>query len=170
MKVKFGEIKGIEKVSAYLKQVPSGQVPSGTVRVGLRAIVEWFIGNGQRGLKHYQPYKYVSRKKAYGQTFSSDKQRRYVMARIREGSIDPGVPHRTGRTQRGYEIVESNNGYRMTIKNEEAGAFYTRDDKGQARLNALAGWRKALDIISTNVDGALRHATAAINKFLKGGS
>lgn len=164
MRISYGDLKDIDRITAYLKQVPHG-----TVRVGLRAIVEYIIGNGQHGLKHYGPYKYVARRKAYGQTFSSDKQRRYVMARIREGSIDPGVPHRTGRTQRGYVAVESNGGYRQSIKNEEIGAYFTRDDNGQARLNALAGWRKAAVVIASNLDGALRHAGAAISKFLKGG-
>lgn len=162
MQFKFGKIRGVEEWMAYLKTVPRG-----TVRVALRAIVEWVIGTPQRGLKHYQAYKYVPRARAYRPTFKSDKQRRYVMAAIREGRIDPGVPHRTGRTQRGYVAVESNNGYRMSVVNKEIGAYYTRDDEGQARLNALAGWRKTMDVIATNIDGAMRHARAAVNQWLK---
>lgn len=163
MEVKFGEIKGIEVITAYLKQVPHG-----TVRVALRAITEWIIGDGRRGLKHYGAYKHVTMKKAYG-GFKSDKQRRYVMAAIRDGRIDPGVPHRTGNTQRGYTAVESQNGYRQTIINSQPGAYYTRDDEGQARLNALAGWQKKSVVIANNIAGAIRHASAAVNKFLKGG-
>lgn len=162
--LKIGPLRGVEKWQAYLRQLPRG-----TVKIGLRAIAEWLIGTPQRGLMRYQPYKYVSRKQAYGQTFKSDKQRRYVMAAIREGRIDPGVPHRTGNTQRGYVMRETNGGYGMSIDNAAPGAYWTRDDQGQARLNALAGWRTAGSIIETNIAGAIRHAQAAVNAFLKQG-
>lgn len=160
MQYKFGKIRGVEEWKAYLKTVPYG-----TVKVGLAALAEWLIGTPERGLKHYQKYLYVSIKKAYG-GFKSDKQRRYVMAMIREGKIDPGVPHRTGRTQRGYVANVTNNGYGITIENKEPGAYYTRDDQGQARLNALAGWKKTAEVISTNIAGAIRHAQAAVNAWL----
>lgn len=159
--IKF-KVRGVEEVQAFLKTVPRG-----ALRVALSAMAEWFIGTPQRGLKHYQPYKYVTRAQAYGQTFKSDRQRRYIMAMISEGKIDPGVPHRTGNTQRGWYANETNNGYGMNIENEQKGAYYTRDDSGQARLNALAGWRKISDIISTNIAGAIRHANAAIGNWLR---
>jgi hypothetical protein len=163
MQVKFS-VRGIEKLQTYLRSLPRG-----VVKVGLAAIAEWIIGTPQRGLQRYQPYKYVPRARAYGQTFKSDKQRRFVMAAIREGRIDPGVPHRTGNTQRGWYAKVGNGGYRMVIGNDTPGAYFTRHDTGQARLNALAGWRKTMDIVQTNIAGALRHANAAINAFLKSG-
>lgn len=151
-----------EKIDRYLKALPRG-----TVKAGLAAIAEYIIGDGTRGLKQYGAYKYVTRRRAYGSTFKSEKQRRYVMARIREGSIDPGVPHRTGRTQRGYMAKEARGGYAVQITNKEPGAYFTRDDTGQARLNALAGWKKAGAVVKSNMAGALRHANAAVRAFLK---
>lgn len=162
MQIKF-DIRGVEHIQEFLKSLPRG-----TVRVALKAIAEWFIGTPQRGLKHYQAYKYVPYKKAYG-GFKSDKQRRFVMAAIREGRIDPGVPHRTGNTQRGWAMRVSNDGYRVSIQNPQPGAYYTRDDKGQARLNALAGWLKTSTVIANNMAGALRHARAAIKAYLQKG-
>ena len=156
------QVRNVEAIRAFLQTVKHG-----TVRISLRAVGEWIIGTPQRGLKHYQAYKYVSRERAYGQTFVSDKQRRFVMAKIASGEIDPGVPHRTGNTQRGYRLVETQGGYRQSIQNAEKGAVYTRHDALQARLNALAGWRKTMDIISTNIKGAIRHAQAAVNEFIK---
>lgn len=156
-------VRGIEQISAFIKTVPHG-----TTRVALKAIAEWFIGTPERGLRRYSPYKYITRARAYGQTFVSDKQRRYVMARIREGSIDPGAPHRTGQTQRGWYATPTNGGYGYTIKNDTPGAYYTRHNTGQARLNALAGWRKVREVIETNIKGAMRHANAAVRAFLKG--
>jgi len=156
------KVRGIEKVQAFLRDLPYG-----VLRVALPAIAEYLIGDGTHGLKHYQAYKYITRKRAYGQTFQSDKQRRYVMAMIREGRIDPGYPHRTGRSQRGYTAKVTNGGYGVTISNPEKGAYYTRHDAGQARLNALAGWRKISAVVESNLAGALRHARAAVSAFLK---
>lgn len=162
MQVKFN-VRGVEKLQAYLKTVPRG-----AVKVALAALAEWIIGTPQRGLMHYQPYKYIARAKAYGRTFKSDKQRRFVMAAIRDGRIDPGVPHRTGNTQRGWYAKVGNGGYRMSVGNDTPGAYFTRHDTGQAALNALAGWRKISDIVQTNIAGAMRHARAAVSRFLKG--
>lgn len=162
MQVKFGAIKDLEEWKAFIKSIPRG-----TAKIAVSAVVDFIIGTPQRGLKRYQAYKYVSRKRAYGRTFKSKAQQGYVMARIHEGTMDPGVPHRTGRTQRGYRKVETRGGYGATIVNPEIGAYYTRDDKGQARLNELAGWQKAMDVIASNIAGAIRSAQAKVNEWLK---
>lgn len=162
MNLKFGKIRGVEEWQAYLKQLPRG-----TVKVALAAIAEWIIGTGQRGLALYPGYKYVKRAQAYGETFKSNKQRRWFFAALNEGKILPGYPRRTGKTQKGYVARSTNNGYGVVIENKEAGAYYTRDDKGQARLNALAGWRKVSDVVSTNLAGAIRHAQAKVNEWLR---
>lgn len=156
-------IRGVEEVKAYLQTVPRG-----TVRVGTLAIAEYIVGDQSHGLKHYPPYKHVTRKKAYGKSFVSDKQRRFVMAMITEGRIDPGAPHRTGKTQRGWKVVSMNNGYKVKVSNKEPGAIWTADDEQQARLNAMVGWRKMAQVIEDNIAGAIRHANAEISKWLKG--
>ena len=155
------EVRGIEQLNAFLRDLPRG-----AVKIGLPALAEWIVGNGQRGLKRYSPYKHVAYRSAYG-GFKSEKQRRYVMAAIKDGRIDPGVPHRTGRTQRGYEVHITNGGYTAKITNDEPGAYWTRHDTGQARLNAMAGWRKMSDVVRTNIAGAVRHAQAKVNAWLK---
>lgn len=158
MQIKF-DVTGLPKVRDFLSSLSRN-----LRKVGIDALIEYIIGNGQHGLKQYPPYKYVTRKRAYGQTFKSDKQRRYVMAKIRSGEIDPGYPHRTGRSQRGWQMVETGGKYQ--IVNPEVGAYYSNDDAGQARLNALVGWRKISSIIQSNMAGAIRHAYAAINAFI----
>lgn len=158
------DIRNLDEVINYLKTVPRG-----TVKVALPAIAEYIVGNGQHGLKRYPSYKYVSRKRAYGKTFTSDKQRRYVMMQIRKGRIDPGVPHRTGNTQRAYRVVTTNGGYGVRISNSTRGAVYTRHDTLQARLNLLGGWRKQADVVASNLKGALRHANAKVREYLKKG-
>jgi hypothetical protein len=156
------DVREDPRMIAFLKGLPRG-----VVRVALPAIAEWYIGTGQRGLKRYSPYKYVSRRRAYGKPFKSDKQRRFVMAMIREGRIDPGVPHRTGNTQRGYHMVSTNRGYTVKIVNRTRGAVYTRHNVLQARLNRLAGWRKTALVIASNTLGAMRHARAAVRVYLR---
>ena len=142
-------------------------MPKGTIKVALDAIVVYLIGNESHGLKHDDPYKYVSRKSAYGKTFVSAAQRGYVMARIREGSITPGKANRSGDAAKGYMYSETNDGYGRTIQNADVGAFYTRDDVGQARQPAMVGWRKVSQVIQDNMSGAIRSALSAVNDWIK---
>jgi hypothetical protein len=168
------DVREDPRIIAFLKGLPRG-----TVKVALPAIAEWNIGNGQRGLKRYSPYRYVSRARAYPDMsfttkggrrivgYKSLKQFQYVMARIREGRIDPGVPHRTGNTQRGYHMVTTNRGYTVKIVNKTRGAVYTRHNILQARLNRLAGWRKTALVIASNSMGAMRHARSKVREYLR---
>jgi hypothetical protein len=68
--------RGIKEFQDYLKRA----VPRGAVKVALAALGEYLIGTPGKALRHYDPYKYVSRKRAYGQTFQSEKQRRWFWA------------------------------------------------------------------------------------------
>ena len=154
-------VRNIEEVKDWISALPRKFRGAAS-----KAMAEWFIGNGQRGLKRYPPYKYITRQSAYGKTFVSDKQRRYVMARIREGTIDPGAPHRTGNYQRGWQAIDQ--GVKTQIVNNLPYARFVGGDETQARLNAKVGWRTIGAIISTNIAGAIRHAQAAINKIVKG--
>jgi len=154
------KVRNLEKLQDYFNSLPRN-----LRGIATKAMAEWFVGNGSRGLKQYPPYKYVTRRSAYGQPFVSDKQRRYVMAKIREGSIDPGYPHRTGNYQRSWEV--KNEATRSRIVNNVPYARYVGGDADQARLNAKVGWRKVSDIISTNIAGAIRHANSKISEWLK---
>lgn len=141
-------------------------IPSVARKAGSYAYAEYLIGNKSRGLMHYSPYKYIKRKKAYGKTFQSDKQRRYVMARIRSGDIDPGVPHRTGRMQRGWgKPIRTRSGARIT--NAVKYAKWSHSNYSQARLNKLAGWRTVEQITKSNHAGAMRAFNLAVEKELK---
>lgn len=154
------KVRGVEKLQSFFASLPKHLRGIATV-----AMSEWFIGNGTRGLKRYPPYKYITRKSAYGQTFVSDKQRRYVMAKIRSGEIDPGYPHRTGEYQRGWTTI--NKGVKTQIVNDVPYAGFVGGDDTQARLNKKVGWRTVSQIISTNIAGAIRHASAKIAAYLK---
>jgi hypothetical protein len=123
---------------------------------------KYLVGNGSHGLSHYPPYRYNSRASAYGFTFSSDRQRRKVMAMIRNGEILPGYPRRTGNTQRSWAIIYD--GVKTRIINPTAGALYTVGDPGQARLNELGGWRRLGLIIASNENGMIRAAEQRVQR------
>jgi hypothetical protein len=59
-----------------------------------------------------------------------------------------------------------NNGYNYKIVNDTAGAYHTRDDAGQARQPAKVGWRKVSQVVADNYLGAVRHAVAAVKRYL----
>jgi hypothetical protein len=153
------QLRPIDKVKKYIATVPRG-----ALRVGLLALGKYILGNSQHGLKHNEPYKYVSRKAAYGQTFFSDKQRRWFFA---NGGADMIGNNRTGKTADAWAYVETKGGYGGKFTNPTASAYFTRDEKGQARQPALVGWRKVSKVVSDNMAGAIRSANAAIKRYLQ---
>lgn len=152
--------RSLTRVKEWLKSIPRGVKGR-----ALEAFTQYIVGNNQHGLKHYPPYKYVTRKKAYGQTFQSDKQRRYVMAKIKSGEITPGTSQRTGKQADswGYKVY----GTRANVYNTAYGSRYTVGNRTQARQPELVGWRKVKEIISSNFVGAMRAAQLAVNRYLK---
>jgi hypothetical protein len=157
MNIKFTS-RGIPELLAYLDRIQRGLKgkTSGWV-------AEYLVGDMSHGLKHYVPYKYVTVEQAGG--WKSDKQRRYVMAMIREGKIDPGAPHRTGELQRGWEYADK--GTRWTITNETPYAGYVMGDNDQANMQRLIGWRVVSEVIQSNLKGAFRFATAKLKEWLR---
>ena len=161
MDIKF-TTRGIPEVRAWLSKVQAG-----FKNQALLAFTQYIVGDDtesgfRHGLKHYPAYHYVSYAQAYG-GFVSDKQRRYVMAMIAEGKIEPGYPHRTGEFQRGWKYEPSPNS--MKIVNDTPYGGYLMGEQ-QANMPAMGGWRQVADVISSNISGALRHANARVKEWL----
>lgn len=153
-------MRNIEQVQAYIKKVPYG-----SVKVALKALGEYFLGNDRHGLGHYEPYRHVARAKAYGKSFFTEKQRRWFWA---NGGPDMIGNNRTGASASAWRMKETNGGYGITLENPSEGARWLWSDK-QARQLQMVGHRTAAQKIATNIAGALRHAKAAVNAFLKKG-
>ena len=151
-------IRGIEEIQAFFRKLPRG-----SLRAGMRAFGEYILGNEQRGLRHSEPYKYVSRKSAYGITFFTEKQRSWFWA---NGGPDMIGNNRTGESAKAWTLIEKNNGYKISLQNQTRAAFYTRNDKGQARQPAKVGWRKTSAVVAANTAGAMRAANAAVKKWI----
>lgn len=160
MNVRF-KIRGVEAVQSFLATVPRG-----VLKVALEAFTAYIVGDSNHGLKHNEPYKYVSRQSAYGVSFFTDKQRRWFFWALNTGQINPGSGERTGKTSDAWSYKASGNGYQYTIVNPTAGGYYTRDDYGQARQPAKVGWRKVSDVLAANYLGAIRAAIFAVQKHL----
>jgi hypothetical protein len=153
-------IKNLDKLKTFLQSIPKKHVKD-----VIAAFAEYLLGNDRHGLRHYEPYKYVKRKSAYGVTFFTDKQRRWFWA---NGGPDMIGNNRTGATAKAWEYKAVKGGMGFELSNATAGGIYTRSDKLQARQPAKVGWRKVSAVIDNNIKGALRHAIAAFNKILKG--
>jgi hypothetical protein len=74
---------------------------------------------------------------------------------------------RTGETAAAWNY-RARDAWRYTIYNPKPGAYWTRDENGQTRQHAMAGRRKVTKVIADNMKGAIRHALAAVNKWLNG--
>ena len=153
--------RGIGAVQAFLKELPRG-----SMRSALQAFGTYLLGDDNHGLRHMVPYSFVSRKSAYGVSFSSDKQRAWFFAALKRGEINPGSGNRTDTT-RGWTMVTQNSGYSISLRTSTKAAWYTMGDSSQARQPARVGHRKVSEVIRTNMAGAYRAAIQAVNAWIK---
>ena len=160
MQIKF-RIRNVEAVQSFIRAMPRG-----AVKVALEAFTDYIIGDESHGLRHADPYKFVTRKSAYGFSFFTDKQRRWFFWALKTGKIDPGSGKRTGESTAAWKAVPRNDGYRFTVQNNTAGGYWTRHDKKQARQLGKVGWRKIMTVLADNYKGGIRHAVAAVKKYL----
>lgn len=157
-------VRGIEEVRRKLETIVRGAKKRTEGWVG-----EYLIGDRTRGLRHYDPYRYVGSKgdgefkTIYGGFFSKAQQG-YVMAAIADGRITPGVPHREDEVP-GWELKEMTNYW--SIRNDSPGAKWAQGDTTQTLRHERAGWRTVSDNIRANLKGAFRHAQAELKKWLK---
>ena len=161
MQIKF-RIRNVEAVQSFFRAIPRG-----AVKVALEAFTDYIIGDESHGLRHADPYKFVTRKSAYGFSFFTDKQRRWFFWALKTGKIDPGSGKRTGESTAAWKAVPRNDGYRFTVQNNTAGGYWTRHDKKQARQLGKVGWRKIMTVLADNYKGGIRHAVAAVKGYLQ---
>jgi hypothetical protein len=161
MKVSF-KVRNVKAVQSFLASVPRG-----ALKVALEAFTKYIVGNDQRGLKHTEPYKYASRKSAYGVSFFTPKQRRWFFWALNTGQIDPGSPRSNrGESSKAWNFTPIQGGYNYKITNDNPAQYWARDDKGQPRQIAKTNWRKVSQVLADNYLGGIRAAVAAVKKHL----
>ena len=148
-------VKGVDALKEKLGQV--GDAVQAEVGKGVGGYVV-------KQMQEYVPYAYVPFKSAYGNWFS-DKQRKYVMAKIREGSIRPGAPSRTQALRNGWQVAQGDGN--TLITNNVPYAGYVIGDADQSRMHKKIGWwtvstrlnkltQKIMDVAKVSVDVAIK--------------
>ena len=145
---------GIEEMVALLSKIPP-EARAGAVEAASKYLLNV--------LKTNPPYAYVPFKKAYGKWFS-EKQRKYVMARISEGSIKPGSSHRTQRLSKGWRAIGK--GENTLLVNEVPYAKHVVGNESQARMPAKIGWKKTKDTVKSRMSEIIRKANAGVKNAL----
>mgnify|MGYP000904602947 CR=1 FL=1 len=115
-------------------------------------------------LKVYPAYRHVRYKTAYGGWFS-ERQRRYVMARIQEGTIRPGARNATMTLNQSWNIVGY--GRASFIANTAPYAHYVIGEEDQAALPYRVGWRKPSIIAERHTKGIGTAFEEGVKKAIK---
>lgn len=109
--------------------------------------------------KLYPRYRYVSRRSAYPEVdgFFSDKQRRFVMAKISSGEMRPGSPYRTQALKDAWRIEgEADADIRsISLVNDNSAAVFAYHPVYQARQLDLVGWKDVDEMAEENAADAL---------------
>ena len=124
------------------------ELPRGAKSVVVPAITEYLMGEGNfqdvggspyRGLRHYPAF----RAWPGGQQES----------------------HRTFKLMTGWKVVGEP--YRQKIVNNVPYAGWIHGDSTQTWRAEYGGWRTVTTIIASNINGAMRSAISALNKWIK---
>jgi len=129
------EVQGLEQVISRIRTLPDA---------AKKEVLTDVSGYALTVLKQEPAQKYVTRAAAYGQTFQSDRQRRWFFAALNSGKIQ--VPyHRTGALSAAWEAKVAAN--EVTFSNNAAGAQFVVGVP-QSRHEKLVGWKKVTDLLS----------------------
>lgn len=115
-----------------------------------------------RKMKEYQPYKYVSIQQAGG--WRSEKQRRYVMAMIRNGTIK--IPYRRTQGLRNrWELMGE--GKNQIVVNESPIAGFVMGHGTQSRMMQMRGWKTENERLERDHDKIVQKYDAGVKKAIR---
>lgn len=157
MNIKF-RITGIEDVKAFISSLPRGVKMAAS-----RAFAEYVIGNSSHGLKH-EPVR-ITHDENNPYIWQSEKQRKAFFA---SDGFGAGIPtQRTGEMSAAWSYTESNSDWgRVNIINDSGYAGFVMGN-AQQDGHKQDGWRYYLDVVQSNMAGAMRSALSEVNKWLK---
>jgi len=91
-------------------------------------------------VREYPPYRYVSRRSAYGTPFFSDKQRRWFFWALGEGLLS--LPYtRTNALREAWRVEPLGGDMALSVVNEAYAAPYVMGTSTQSRMSKKIGWR-----------------------------
>jgi hypothetical protein len=157
MNIKF-TTRGVQEAQDFVKDLPYQ-----TKQVASDAIAEYLVGDESHGLKHEAPYHYVSPFQSYSDDpAKAARQRGWIFTHLDQ--IGTGI--RTHAMQAAWKIARTGAGAVQISNNSDGIQFVMGNDK-QSRQSDAVGWRKVSENIQDNMAGAVRHAVAKINEYLK---
>ena len=151
------DIEGLDLVMKALERVPLE-----VKNAAIDDVADYLLNV----LRTYPAQKRVTRRQAYGQTFQSDKQRRFFFAALKSGEIT--VPHkRTQALRRNWKIIGKSEG--AIIVNDTAYAKYVHGSEvgQQANMMRIIGWKTLPQIIRERAGRIQEKLQAAVKKGLK---
>lgn len=151
------EMEGMEEIMMKLNAVPDA------VRNEINDDLSEYLVNT---LRQYPSPKYVTRKRAYGKTFFSDKQRKWFFAALSSGEID--VPYkRTQHLANMWQATVGNKG-ELLVVNDARYATYVMGEAGQqSRHEKLVGWKSVSKVVKDKSSALMKRVVRAANKALQ---
>lgn len=150
------EIQGIAAVQKALEDADSIK----TQRAVTQAAGEYMRGQ----MRKYPPYQYVSRTRAYGKPFQSDRQRRWFFAALRSGELT--LPYqRTNTLKTGWKLTRFGVND-LLLTNDVPYARFVQQSP-QARMMTYIGWRSQERVVYEDRAQIQRVVTEAWNRAQK---
>jgi hypothetical protein len=150
------EVQGIEAVKAALAKAAN----AGTMHEVTQSAGEYMRGQ----MRKYPPYQYISRQRAYGKTFQSDRQRRWFFAALRSGELT--LPYqRTNTLKSGWQLTRSGPND-LLLTNDVPYARFVQESP-QARMMTYIGWRSQERVIYEEREQIQRVVNEAWNRAQK---
>jgi hypothetical protein len=150
------EIQGIPAVQAALEKAGN----AATMHKCTQAVGEYMRGQ----VRKYPPYQYVSRTRAYGKPFQSDKQRRWFFAALRSGELT--LPYqRTNTLKSGWQLTRFGSDD-LLLTNDVSYARFVQQSP-QARMMTYIGWRTQERIVYEEREQIQRVTQEAWNRAQK---
>ena len=152
------DVQGIEELKRKLEHFPEPVQDAAIDEVTPYLINQWQI---------YPPKKKMTRKKVYGRTFKTDKQRRWFFWRFRFVLFyNQPFYRRTQRLRKGWKQVGK--GRKSLIVNETPYAQYAQGEEDQQnKLLQAVGWIPASDIFEKRADKIDQKLFVGAQKGLK---
>lgn len=150
------EIEGIPQVKQMLLSVASPVVQQEVTT----SAADYLRGQ----MRKYPEYTYVSRARAYGKTFQSDRQRRWFFAALRSGELVIPYP-RTMTLQRNWQIMRSGAADAMLVNDTPYAHFVQQSP--QARMMTYRNWRSIQTVVMQEKGRLQAIAQEAFNRALK---
>lgn len=163
-------IRGVEKWIRFINEVPIGAKSR-----AMLAFVKYIIGKPVAGLKHYVPYRYVSRAQGFPHLryttvtgkivigYKSARQHRFVMASIAKGAILPKFPRRLGTMQSGWTY--GGEWTHLYIYNPVQYTRWVMGDFTQTKMHGIIGWQRTMVIVRERWAGAIAEARLAVQNW-----